>query len=809
MLLGLAWILSTPKPSPVQIPKEIALSSAPPASDVPSVYAPMPAIYRQGWIDFNKNGKKDVYEDPTKPVEARVEDLLRQMTLEEKTCQLATLYGWKAVLKDQLPTLEWKNEIWKDGIANIDEQLNGKWGKKDESTYFWPPSRHAAALNEIQRFFVEQTRLGVPVDFTNEGIQGCASFAGTHFPIPTGMGATWDLDLVHQEGVITGMENRLLGFTNVYAPILDVVRDQRWGRSEESFSEDPFLLSRLGVALAKGIQANGSASTAKHFAVYSFNKGAREGFSRTDPHVAPRMMEEIALKPFREAVREADLLGVMASYNDYDGVPIAASPEFLTDRLRKQWGFRGYVVSDSDAVEYVFHKHHVAKDYPDAVRQVMLAGLNVRTTFSPPQDYILPARQVVRDGRVPMKVLDERVREVLRVKFYLGLFDKPYRTNLTEADGIVAGEAHQHIALTASRESLILLKNQNGRLPLRQGQGTIAVIGPNAKNIDWAHKGYGPIHADSPTILEEIQKVAGPNVLYAKGCNVTAPDFPNDELYERDLTPAESKDIAEAVETAKKADVVVLVLGENNNTSGESRTRSSLNLPGRQEMLARAIAATGKPIVAVVIAGRPLSINWLQDHVDAILYGFSPGAHSGQAVAETLFGQNNPSGKLPVTVPKTVGQIPLNFPYKPASNDEGLKNPAAVAGPLYPFGYGLSYSKFEYRNLEVLDSEIKPGQNVHVAFTVRNASAVPGTEIAEIYFHQVTSSVTTYERRLGAFARIPLAPGEEKRVTATIPGRELAILDRQMKWTVEPGEFQVYIGASSVDTPLKGKFTVH
>ncbi len=807
MFLSMVWLAVAQRPGPVQIPAEISLSVSPPASQVPSVYPPMPTIYHKDWIDLNKNGKRDVYEDPSRPVDERVDDLLGQMTLEEKTCQLATLYGHGAVLKDELPTLGWKKEVWKDGIANIDEQENSKFDAKS-GHYLWPPSLHAAALNEIQRFFVEQTRLGVPVDFTNEGIQGCSSFAGTLFPIPTGMGATWDLDLVHQEGVITGLENRLLGFTNVYAPILDAVRDQRWGRSEESFSESPFLLSRMGVALAKGIQANGSASTAKHFAVYSFNKGAREGYSRTDPQVAPREMEELALKPFKDAVHEADILGVMASYNDYDGVPIAASKEFLTGRLRKEWGFRGYVVSDSDAVEYVFSKHHVAKDYPDAVRQVMLAGLDVRTTFTPPQVYILPAREVVRKGLVPMRILDDRVRDVLRVKFWLGLFDRPYRSDLTRADELVARPEHQAAALRASRESLILLKNKDARLPLKHDTPTIAVIGPNAKNVDWAHKSYGPMHVQVPTILSMIEKASSGRVLYARGCSVTTKDFPNDELYRRDLTPEESAGIAEAVDVAKQADVVVLVLGENDRTSGESRTRSSLDLPGRQEELARAVAATGKPLVAVVIAGRPLSINWLQDHADAILYGFSPGAFAGQAVAETLFGQNNPSGKLPVTVPKTVGQIPLNFPYKPASNDEGLRDPAAVAGPLYHFGYGLSYTTFAYSDLSVETPEIKPGGDVTVSFTVRNTGDVAGTEVAEVYFHQVVSDVTTYVRRLGGFDRVTLAPGQAKKVTVTVPGHELAILDRQMKWRVQPGEFQVFVGGSSVDTPLKGRFVV-
>ena len=808
MLLALCLLSLASAENPLTIPPEIALSVAPPQTDVPSEFAPMPGIYHKDWIDLNKNGRKDVYEDRTKPVDARVEDLLRRMTLEEKTCQLATLYGWRAVLKDQLPTKEWKQEIWKDGIANIDEQLNSKWGSENDTTYFWPPSRHAAALNEIQRFFIEQTRLGVPCDFTNEGIQGCASYAATHFPVPTGMGATWDVDLVHQEGVITGMENRLLGFTNVYAPILDCVRDQRWGRSEESFSESPFLLARMGVALASGIQANGSASTAKHFAVYSFNKGAREGYSRTDPEVAWRMVEEIALKSFRDVVREAHILGVMASYNDYDGVPVAASHKFLTDILRKEYGFRGYVVSDSDAVEYVYSKHHVAATYAEAVADVVNAGLNVRTTFTPPQDFILPLREDVKNGSVSMKVLDDRVRDVLRVKFWMGLFDTPYRADLARADQIVAGKAHQDVAMRASQESVILLKN-NSALPLPATGGTIAVIGPNATNTDWAHKAYGPMHEDSPNVLDCIKEVgAGRLILYGQGCTVTTKDFPNDELYPHDLTADEQAKIDEAVETAKKADVVILVLGENNRTSGESRTRSSLDLPGRQRILARAVAKTGKPIIAVVIAGRALSINWLQDNANAILYAFAPGAHGGLAIAQTLFGLNNPSGKLPVTVPKSVGQIPLNFPSKPAANDEGLRNASAVAGPLYPFGFGLSYSKFEYSDLTVLTPTVKPGQDVTARFKIHNSSQVPGTEVAEVYFHQVVASVTTYERRLGGFARVALRPGATREVTVTIPGKEFAILDRNMKWTVEPGEFQVFVGASSVDTPLRASFRV-
>jgi beta-glucosidase len=478
--------------------------------------------------------------------------------------------------------------------------------------------------------------------------------------------------------------------------------------------------------------------------------------------------------------------------------------------LRKQWGFRGYVVSDSDAVEYVFAKHHVAPNYEDAVRQVLQAGLNVRTTFTPPEDFIIPVRSLVKKGFLSKSDLDARVRDVLRVKFWLGLFDSPYRGDLAKADRIVASDQHQEVALQAARESLVLLKNRNAALPLDRRISKISVIGPNATNTDWAHKQYGPMHVDVPTVLDQIKQIAGQSVAveYAKGCSITTADFPNDELYERELSADEQKGFDEAIAVARRSDTVILVLGENNQTSGESRTRSSLNLPGRQEKLARELAKLGKPMIAVVIAGRPLTINWLQDNVDAILFGFSPGAKGPRAIAETLFGFNNPSGKMPVTTPKSVGQIPYNFPTKPAANEEGMSRLAAVSGALYPFGFGLSYTTFKYAEIKLESDSVKAGDDVVVSFSVTNSGDRIGTEISQVYFHQQTSSVTTYERRLGGFVRITLAPKETKRTTVRIPGAELAILDRKMKWRIEPGKFQVFVGGSSADTPLNSLFEV-
>jgi len=320
-------------------------------------------IYYRDWIDFNKNGKKDVYEDPNADIDQRVSNLVSLMTVDEKTCQMATLYGFARVLEDELPTEAWKNRVWKDGIANIDEHLNTIWNQeKTHTKYSYPYSTHAEAINTVQKWFVEETRLGIPVDFTNEGVHGLCHEKATPLPAPIGIGSTWNKDLVLQAGMMVGREARALGYTNVYAPILDVARDPRWGRVLECYGEEPFHIAEMGTQMTLGIQSQNVAATLKHFAVYSVPKGARDGDARTDPHVAPREMHQLHLYPFKRVINEAKPMGVMSSYNDYDGVPVTASSYFLTDLLRQQYGFNGYVVSDSEAVEYVSEKHHVAED---------------------------------------------------------------------------------------------------------------------------------------------------------------------------------------------------------------------------------------------------------------------------------------------------------------------------------------------------------------------------------------------------------------------------------------------------------------
>jgi beta-glucosidase len=766
-------------------------------------------IYRDGWVDLNKNGRKDVYEDSTADTNRRIEDLLSQMTLEEKTCQTATLYGYARVLKDELPTPQWKTRVWKDGIANIDEHLNG-WAEGAKSIYASDIKKHVWAMNETQRFFVEETRLGIPVDFTDEGIRGVAAFTATSFPAQPGQGSAWDRSLVREIGRITAAEARALGYTNIYAPILDVARDQRWGRMEEVYGEDPYLVSRLGVEMVRGLQENYTvASTAKHYAVYSNNKGAREGQARTDPQTSPREVENIFLPSFKAAVKEAGALGVMSSYNDYDSIPVTGSRYWLIERLRNDFGFKGYVVSDSAAVEYLYSKHAVASDMKDAVRQSIEAGLNVKTNFTQPEDFILPLRELVKEGKVSMKTLDDRVRDVLRVKFLIGLFDRPYVTDAQATERLVNSAEHRQVALRAARESLILLKNEGNVLPLSKAIRSIAVVGPNADDDSNTRNRYGPSGVRGVTVLEAVKNKLGPGVTvnYAKGCEIVNAHWPETEVLPEPLTKEEQDEIGRAVEAARNSDVALVVLGDlSSKTVGESASRTSLDLPGRQLELVQAVYAVGKPVVVVLINGRPLSINWVNKFVPGILEAWFPGAQGGTAIADVLFGDYNPGGKLTVTFPKTVGQIPLNFPTKPNAQWEGEKT--RVNGALYNFGYGLSYTSFAYSNLKISPSKQNPRGLVTVSFDLRNTGAREGDEVAQLYTRDLVSSVTTYEKNLRGFERVSLKPGETKTLTFTLKPDDLALWDRSMHFVVEPGRFKVMIGSSSEDIRLTGEFEI-
>lgn len=778
-------------------------------------------IYHSDWIDFNKNGKKDIYEDPKQPLEKRVKDLLSQMNLNEKSCQLATLYGYGRVLKDEMPTPNWKNEIWKDGIANIDEELSSN---KLKTQYSFPFSKHAEAINTIQKWFIEETRLGIPVDFTNEGIHGLTHDRATPLPAPISIGATWDKNLVREAGEVVGREAKALGYTNIYTPILDPARDQRWGRVVECYGEDPFLIAELGKQMCLGVQSQGVASTLKHFAVYSVPKGGRDGNARTDPHVAPKEMHQIFLYPFQRVIQEAHPLGVMSSYNDWDGAPITGSKYFLTELLRNQFGFKGYVVSDSRAVEFIWEKHHVAPDFKDAIRQAVEAGLNVYTNFRMPEVYIVPVRELVKEGKLSIETVNKRVADVLRVKFMLGLFDEPFVKDPAAADKIVHTAKDDSLELQMNRESLVLLKNthlpgqENTLLPLNKNRiRNILITGPLANDAGYAVSRYGPHNNPLTTVLDGVRSAVGNNVnvVFEKGCEVVNPGWPETEIIPTPLSKEEKDSINRAVAAAKNADVIIAVLGENEKTVGEALSRTSLELPGRQEQLLEALYATGKPVVLVVITGQPLTINWANKFLSAIIDAGFPGPSGGKAIAEALFGNYNPGGKLTNTWIKTVGQIEFNFPFKPGSQasqsttaDPNGAGKTSVNGALYPFGFGLSYTTFQYSNLIITPETQTSKGNVEVSVDVTNTGNVKGDEIVQLYIKDLVSSVITYDTQLRGFERIALQPGEKKTVKFTIHPNDLALIDKNMNWIVEPGEFEVLIGSSSTAIHLKKSFSI-
>ena len=761
-------------------------------------------IYHKGWIDFNKNGKMDLYENPKAPLEERVQDLLSQMTLEEKSCQMATLYGSGRVLKDALPQDNWKTEVWKDGIGNIDEEHNGLGTFKSE--YSFPYTKHVDAKHAIQRWFVEETRLGIPVDFTNEGIRGLCHDRATYFPAQCGQGATWNKELIARIGEVEAKEAVALGYTNIYSPILDIAQDPRWGRCVETYGEDPYLVGELGKQMITSLQKHNLVATPKHFAVYSIPVGGRDGKTRTDPHVAPREMRTLYIEPFRMAFQEAGALGVMSSYNDYDGEPITGSYHFLTEILRQEWGFKGYVVSDSEAVEFISSKHKVANTYEDGIAQAVNAGLNIRTHFTPPADFILPLRKAVADGKISQETLDKRVAEILRVKFWLGLFDNPYRGNGKQAEQIVHSKEHQAVSLEAARQSLVLLKNEMNLLPLSKSLRSIAVIGPNADERTQLICRYGPANAPIKTVYQGIkERLPHTEVIYRKGCDIIDPHFPESEVLDFPKTTEEARLMEEAIHAAKQAEVVVMVLGGNELTVREDRSRTSLNLPGRQEELLKAVCATGKPVVLVLLDGRASSINYAAAHVPAILHAWFPGEFCGQAVAEALFGDYNPGGRLAVTFPKSVGQIPFAFPFKPGSDESSS---TSVYGVLYPFGHGLSYTTFSYGDLKI--SPLRQGVqgDINISCKIKNTGKIKGDEVVQLYLRDEVSSVTTYTKVLRGFERISLEAGEEQMVHFRLRPQDLGLWDKNMHFRVEPGKFKVMIGSSSTDIRLHGRFEI-
>jgi beta-glucosidase len=772
-------------------------------------------IYHDGWVDRNKNGEMDPYENPKLSVDDRINDLISRMTLEEKTCQMGTIYGYKRVLKKTHPTEEWQTRVWKDGVGNIDEHANGVKGAKEMTGHV----EHVELLNEIRRWFIEETRLGIPVDFTNEGIRGvCHSYA-SNFPSQLGIGATFDRDLVRRIGEITGKEGKALGYSNIYSPILDTVRDPRWGRTEECYGESPYLVGELGKQQVIGLQSQGVASTVKHFAAYSNPNGGRDASGRTDPQVPFHDMHEVLMHPFEKVFTEAHPWGTMSSYNTYDGVPVTGSSEFLTDLLRKTYGFKGYVVSDSGAVERLHEQHGVAESFDDAIVQAVNAGMNVRTNFRDMEHFVLPLRKLVKEGRISEATIDSRIADVLRVKFELGLFDEAFDDEKA-VTSIVHTPENEAATLEAARKSMVLLKN-DGILPLEANPvKTVFVTGPGADDINPMISRYGPGDSDVISPLAGIKALLGDEVkvLHARGADYKDARFPGSDILPEPPNKKEQSELDEAIKLARRADVIVAVVGDDNSTVGESHSRTSLDLPGHQRLLVQEMVKTGKPVVVVLMAGRAVSINWMQQNVPAVLCCWHGGEKVGQAVAETLFGEINPGGKLPITFPQTVGQIPLAIPHRNgawggqnAVLDENGWGSTRIVDPLYYFGHGLSYTSFDYSNLEISPARPTSSDTITINCDVSNSGKRAGDEVVQLYIKDVVASVAPFDQVLRGFERVPLQPGESKTVAFRLePNRDLKMLNRKNEWVVEPGEFKVRVGTSSSEQGIKqmGTFTL-
>ena len=740
------------------------------------------------------------YRNSALPVEQRVADLLSRMTLEEKVAQLQGNWQNPASRQDASQTfLDTKGTFLPERAAVVLKEGLGGISRPSENR---GPREMAEYTNTVQKWVKENTRLGIPILFHDECLHGHVAPKGTSYPQPIALASSWDPALIHDVFSATAAEARARGAQECLAPVVDLARDPRWGRTEETYGEDPYLVSRIGVAAVKGFQGDGPfidkshvLATLKHFAVH----GQPEGGTNVGPgNYSERVVREYFLKPFEAGVKEAHARTVMASYNEIDGIPSHSNRHLLTDILRQEWGFDGLLVSDYFAISDLRTLHHVAATDDDAAKMALDAGVDIEL---PGADTFRDLADQVRKGRIAQSTVDQAVSRVLREKFLTGLFDDPY-VDPENAEKVTNSPEHQQLALKAAHESIILLKNQNNLLPLDKAKYKhIAVIGPNAAELHLG--GYSNNPGRGVSILQGIRdKVgSGSDVLYSLGCKITEsdPDWNADKVVLGD--PAlNAKRIQEAVRVARKADVVILVIGGNEQTSREAWAvehpgdRDSLDLLGNQDDLVKAILATGKPVVVFLIHGRPNSINYVAENVPAILDGWYLGQEGGAAAADVIFGDFNPGGKLPITVPRSVGQLPDYYYQKPTAKREYL---GSTTEPLFPFGWGLSYSTFNYKNAKVSPDSIGPEGDTKVAVDVTNTGKVQGDEVVQLYIRDEVSSVTRPVKELRGFRRVTLAPGETKTVEFSLGFSELAFLNRDMHRVVEPGSFKIMVGGNS------------
>jgi beta-glucosidase len=749
------------------------------------------------------------YRNATLPAAKRVKDLLSRMTLEEKAAQMMCVWQKKA---ETLVDADGNFDLAKAKAAFKERRGLGQVGRPSDAGKGKDARGMAELTNAIQKFFIENSRLGIPVIFHEECLHGHAAIGGTSFPQPIALGATFSPDLVEALFTMTAAEARLRGTHQALTPVVDVAREPRWGRVEETYGEDPYLVSRMGIAAVRGFQGDASfgdkrrvIATLKHFAAH----GQPEGGTNCAPtNVSMRLLRETFLYPFHEALKQGGAISVMASYNEIDGVPSHANQWLLRDVLRKEWGFKGFVVSDYYAVYELSyrpesHGHFVAKDKKEACALAVQAGVNIEL---PEPDCYLHLVELVRKGVLQERQLDELVAPMLFWKFQMGLFDDPY-VDPDEAERVVGCEMHAQLALQAARESITLLKNESNLLPLDPaGIKTIAVIGPNANRSLLG--GYSGVPQRDVTVLEGIQARLGKRVkvLYSEGCKITVGgSWQQDEVTASD-PDTDRKQIAEAVKVARKADVIVVAIGGNEQTSREAWSpthlgdRPSLDLVGRQEDLIKAILATGKPVVVLLFNGRPISINYVSQNVPAILECWYLGQETGHAVAEVLFGDFNPGGKLPISIPRSAGHLPAYYNHKPSARRGYLFDEVS---PLYAFGYGLSYTTFAIEKVRLAKPKIRRDGRTQVLADVTNTGERAGMQVVQMYIRDRVSSVTRPIKELKAFRKIYLEPGETKNVAFEITLQQLAFYDIHMKFVVEPGEFEIMVGSSSRDDDLQ------
>jgi beta-glucosidase len=754
-------------------------------------------------------GQSEPYRNATLPAAKRVKDLLARMTLEEKAAQMMCVWQEKAAT---LVDADGNFDAAKAKAAFQQRRGLGQVGRPSDAGKGKDARGMAELTNAIQKFFVEHSRLGIPVIFHEECLHGHAAIGGTSFPQPIALGATFHPELVEALFTMTAAEARLRGTHQALTPVVDVAREPRWGRVEETYGEDPYLVSRMGIAAVRGFQGDARfgdkrrvIATLKHFAAHGQPEG---GLNCAPANVSMRVLRETFLYPFHEALKQGGAISVMASYNEIDGVPSHANPWLLRDVLRKEWGFKGFVVSDYYAVYELSyrpesHGHFVAGNKKEACALAVNAGVNIEL---PEPDCYLHLVELVRKGVLQERQLDELVGPMLFWKFRMGLFDDPY-VDPEEAARVVGCEAHAGLALEAARESITLLKNEGNLLPLNpDGIKTIAVIGPNANRSLLG--GYSGVPKRDITVLEGIQARLGKRaeVLYSEGCKITVGgSWQQDEVTASD--PAEdAKQIAEAVKVACRADCVVLVIGGNEQTSREAWSpkhlgdRASLDMVGRQEDLVRAMLATGKPVVAVLFNGRPISINYVSQNVPAILECWYLGQETGHAVADVLFGDCNPGGKLPISIPRSAGHLPAFYNHKPSARRGYLFDEVT---PLYAFGHGLSYTTFAIENVRLAKPKIRRDGRTQALAEVTNTGARAGSEVVQMYVRDKVSSATRPIKELKAFRKVVLQPGETASVAFDIAAEQLAFYDIHMKYVVEPGEFEIMVGSSSRDGDLQ------